>query len=188
MRREQMRERLLDAAEETLRRLGPQEFTVRAVTAAAAVNVATVSAAFGGRSALIDGMFERLVRPINSERERRFAALAERPAVIDIVRAFVEPLALVERDRPATSAVLRLVISDSETRPIERLLTDPGIESFDALLAVALAEVTAAERKARIRLAIGTVVSAAAWSDDPAFDSGSLAEFVSAGLAGKSHR
>lgn len=187
-----MQELLLDAAEETLRNAGPEGFSVRAVTAAASVNVAAVTTAYGGRSALIDALFARLMKPINDARARRYAALGDQPCVSDITRAFFEPLAAVNpEDGSATSALLRLLVTDPDTPPIDRLLRDPGITQFDELLAQALRKLPAKERAERIRHAVGTALSVTAWSKEenglrpgPALNS--LLAFINAGIAAPS--
>ena len=189
MRREQMQELLLASAEEVLRSAGPEGFSVRAVTSAASVNVASVTTAFGGRSALVDALFARLMQPINDERDRRYSRLGDRGGVAEITRAFFEPLAMVTPvEGSATSALLRLLVidHDPETRPVDRLLRDPGVARLDALLARVLVDVPAEERSRRIRFAIGTVLSLTAWSEEPGLPVGhgleSLFAFINAGL------
>ncbi|WP_085146161.1 TetR family transcriptional regulator [Mycolicibacterium goodii] len=187
-----MQELLLDTAEEMLRSAGSEGFSVRAVTAAASVNVAAVTTAFGGRSALIDALFARLMKPINDERARRYAALGGQPCVSDITRAFFEPLAVVNpEDGSATSALLRLLVTDPDTAPIDRLLRDPGIAQFDELLAQALSKLPAKDRVERIRHAVGTALSVTAWSKEenglrPGRALNSLLAFINAGIAAPS--
>ncbi|MCO1658528.1 TetR/AcrR family transcriptional regulator [Pseudonocardia humida] len=193
MEREQMRGRLLDAAERILRQEGAAAFSVRAVTAAAGVNVASVTTAFGGRSALVEALFRRVLKPVDEERRRRFAVLAQHDdlPVRAVVAAFVEPLAVVERDSGSgASELLRLLVTVGDPRPtpLDLLATDPGLSPFDDLLGRALPTVPAPVRATRVRFALGTVFAAIAWSSGTVLsDRASLDElltYVTSGLLG----
>lgn len=190
MRRDDMRAHLLVSAVRVLETEGASGFSVRAVTAAAGVNVASVTTAFGGRGPLVDALFVRLMTPINAERHRRYRDLGDRPAVAAITRAFLEPLLAVDRaDGSAVSALLQLLMTDPdlETMPVDRVLRDPGVATFDRLLAEALGDVADEERTTRVRLGVGTVVAAAALGEAPLTEVhlDRLVAFVAAGLAGE---
>jgi len=88
--------RILDAAEQLI---GDKRFpstSMRDITKAASVNLASVNYHFGSKEALLAAVLERRLQPIN---ERRLQLLDEierqaddrGPAVYDIVRAFLSP-------------------------------------------------------------------------------------------------
>ena len=79
------RTRILDAAEALFAERGFESVSLRHITAAADVNLASVNYHFGSKEALIDEVIARRIQPINL---RRLALLDERLAATD------EPLAL----------------------------------------------------------------------------------------------
>jgi AcrR family transcriptional regulator len=89
------RERILDTAEQLFAREGPAAVTLRAIAAAAEVNVAAVNYHFGSKDKLFEEMFLRRVAPLNEERLRLLAGcLAEaggRPRLEAVVAAYVQP-------------------------------------------------------------------------------------------------
>lgn len=189
MRRDELRERLLQAAEDVLRDGG--RLSVREVTGAAGVNVAAVTTAFGGRSALLDELIARKLADVNAERERRYAALDPDADTEEVVRAFVEPLVALEPDDGSTvSAALRLLVDDRDADagdgPVDRLLRDPGVARFETELTRTLSALPALERSRRLRLTVGAILSAAAWSGRPGLAAGSdldgLVGYLSRGL------
>lgn len=89
------KERILRAAERLFRSRGLAGTSLRAITAAAGVNVAAVHYHFGGRERLAREVFARSVGPVNEERLRRLSTLeraAGGPALEDVIRALVEPV------------------------------------------------------------------------------------------------
>jgi AcrR family transcriptional regulator len=89
------RGRILDTAELLFAREGPTAVTLRAIAAAADVNVAAVSYHFGSKEKLFEEMFLRRVVPLNDERLTRLASCATaaggRSALEAIVAAYVMP-------------------------------------------------------------------------------------------------
>ncbi len=88
--------RILDAAELLFAQHGLSDTSLRAITDAAAVNLAAVNYHFGSKEALIHAVFARRLKPVN---ERRLAmldeALSAKPGKVQlrsILRAFVLPL------------------------------------------------------------------------------------------------
>ncbi|WP_224389750.1 TetR/AcrR family transcriptional regulator [Pseudonocardia sp. ICBG1293] len=190
VRQEVMRERLVDAALRLLARGGHARLSVRDVTAEAGVNVAAVTTAFGGRSALLDALLARVLEPVNRERARRFGRLAATADVEEVVRAFVEPLVVLHHEPAvAVRAVLAVVALDAtaDRRLLDRVLDDPGVGALTEELALRRL-VPAEEMTERVRLAVGTVLAFSALSAgaDPSRDGGRerLIAFVAAGLRG----
>ncbi len=92
------KQRILDAAEQLFSREGFHNASLRAITAAAGVNLAAVNYHFGGKEALIDAIFERRLTPLNAARRKRLQAEQEaarregrRPRAEAVLRAFIEP-------------------------------------------------------------------------------------------------
>ncbi len=82
---------ILDAAEVLFAEYGYDGTSLRDLTQEAGVNLAAVNYHFGGKEQLAAAVLARRIGPINEERHRRLDALPRRPAVADVVRAFVEP-------------------------------------------------------------------------------------------------
>jgi AcrR family transcriptional regulator len=82
---------ILDAAEVLFAEYGYEATSLRDLTQEAGVNLAAVNYHFGGKEQLAAAVLARRIGPINQERHRRLDALPPRPAVADVVRAFVEP-------------------------------------------------------------------------------------------------
>lgn len=95
------RERLLDAAEQLFAENGIGSTSLRAITAAAEANLASVHYHFGSKEALLVEVFARRIEPVNQRRfELLDEAMADTPDDLDaIVRAFVTP-ALQLLNRP----------------------------------------------------------------------------------------
>ncbi len=89
------RGRILDTAELLFAREGPTAVTLRAIAAAADVNVAAVNYHFGSKEKLFEEMFLRRVVPLNDERLARLASCATRadglPGIEPIIAAYVMP-------------------------------------------------------------------------------------------------
>lgn len=92
------KERILDAAEELFARDGFHGTSLRAITAFAEVNLASVNYHFGSKDALIEAVLERRLTPLNAERLQRLEQVREqaekagtRPDLRETLAAFVEP-------------------------------------------------------------------------------------------------
>lgn len=102
---------LLDAAESLFAANGFAATSMRQLAQRARVNLAAAGYHFGGKSDLAMAVLARRIGPINAERRRRLAALPARPAVDEVVRAFLEPVFSVGGDRlgaPPSPTVCRL--------------------------------------------------------------------------------
>ncbi|MDH3715417.1 MAG: TetR family transcriptional regulator [Gammaproteobacteria bacterium] len=121
---------ILDAAEELFADYGFAATSLRAITAAAQVNLAAVNYHFGSKEALIDAVFARRVEPMN---RARLEALHElQTAFVDaivpldrLIAAFVEPALALSHDR--TLGGQRFV------RLLGRSLTEPAGAVHDSL-------------------------------------------------------
>ncbi len=90
------RVRLLDAAEGLFADHGLDGTSLRAITSAANVNLASVNYHFGSKEGLIGAVFHRRIEPLNHERFRLLdlaeqAATPEPPGLEDVLHAFLAP-------------------------------------------------------------------------------------------------
>lgn len=72
------KEQILDAAEQLIAEKGIDAVSLRAITAAADVNLAAVHYHFGSKEALVARVFARRIEPINAERVRLIDEALER--------------------------------------------------------------------------------------------------------------
>lgn len=88
-------DRLLDAAERLFAEHGFHGVSLRTITTEAGVNLAAANYYFRSKEGLFRAVFERRVGPVNADREALLQELmarsAGRPAVGEVLRAFLEP-------------------------------------------------------------------------------------------------
>jgi AcrR family transcriptional regulator len=95
--------RILDSAESLFAEHGFEGTSLRQITAAAGVNLASVNYHFHSKEELIRAVFARRVQPINRERLRRLteleAAGGDEPLLLEpLVEAFYAPVLELNRD------------------------------------------------------------------------------------------
>jgi AcrR family transcriptional regulator len=90
---ESTRERLLNIAEQRFGEGGYEGTSLRAITVAAAANIAAVNYHFGSKEALLRAAVSRAMAPVNTERRRRLDHLEAngQPTAAQLIRAFIEP-------------------------------------------------------------------------------------------------
>ncbi len=163
------RQRILAAAERLFNRDGLERTTVRAIAAAAAVNIAAVNYHFGSKEALERETLRLLADRANRDRlarlERCLAASGVAPPVLeDLVEALVAPY--VEgsgrNSRPSLLPELILLLglpgAASASHSMLATLFDEVAERFVGAFALALPGVSRAEIWWRYHLAIGSIV------------------------------
>jgi len=96
-------ERLLDAAEHLFATEGIAETSLRAITAEADANIASVNYHFGSKEALFQAVIARRLGPINDERLELLAAAEANagdapPSLEAVVEAFVRPIIHLRHD------------------------------------------------------------------------------------------
>jgi AcrR family transcriptional regulator len=109
---ESTRERLLNIAEQRFGEGGYEGTSLRAITVAAAANIAAVNYHFGSKEALLKAAVARALAPVNTERRRRLDQLEAKgqPTAEQLIRAFVEPgLDLVLRRGDRGPVVARFI-------------------------------------------------------------------------------
>jgi AcrR family transcriptional regulator len=123
---------MLDAAESLFGEQGVDRVSIRDITEAAKVNVASVNYHFGSKEELIAAVFERRLAPLNAERLRLLDEIESTAGfggtpVESILNAFVRPaLRCCEQNASDHSAFARLLGRClAETRPeVEALLKE----------------------------------------------------------------
>jgi AcrR family transcriptional regulator len=159
-------ERMLDAAERLFAEHGMSEVGLRAISAEAKVNLASVSYYFGSKEALVEDVFRRRATKIADERDRGLEiALAEpdpHKRLEKIRRVFLETG--FSGDTPeatARFAKLRARINTEDTALARRLLSesfDAGSRRFLAAIAGTLPHLDAAEIGWRFHAMLGIMV------------------------------
>ena len=169
------RERLLDAAEVLFAERGMAGTALRAVTAAAGVNLAAVNYHFGSKEQLLKAVVARRIQPVNAERLQRLDALEAAAAVADetggrgavpvaeLARALLEPMVRARHQLRGREAIF--------PRLMGRLLTESGAcvhaligeqfqevaARFTQALARALPDLSPAEVVWRLNFCVGSL-------------------------------
>lgn len=198
------KETILDAAEALFAELGIESTSLRAITGAAGVNLASVSYHFGSKQALVAALFDRRLVPMNQERLRRLDRLeasASDIALDELVRAYIGPALAMSLD-PGGERFVRL-LGRSYTEPSEalhgwmRATYSEVIARFKPAFARALPQLPAQELHWRLHFMLGTLAYCMAGTDvmrliassqhEPSVDAWALERrlvaFVAAGLA-----
>jgi AcrR family transcriptional regulator len=143
---ESTRERLLNIAEQRFGEGGYEGTSLRAITVAAAANIAAVNYHFGSKEALLRAAVARAMAPVNTERRRRLDQLEAKgqPTAEQLIRAFIEPgLDLVLRRSERGPVVARFIgrVAFDPSRRIRELYaveSDPVEARYLAALQTAL--------------------------------------------------
>jgi AcrR family transcriptional regulator len=83
--------KILNAAQELFALRGYENTSLRQITNAADVNLASVNYHFGCKEQLLFELVGATLKPINAERLRRFEQLPDGHSTEDVVRCFLEP-------------------------------------------------------------------------------------------------
>lgn len=133
------KELILDAAESLFANSGFQATSLRDITGAAGVNLASVNYHFGSKDALLTALFERHFAPLNKRRSELLDALeatsADAVNIEDLVRAFLSPpFELFAKDMKKGATLLRLVgrlhSETDEVRSAFMVVAQPTILRF----------------------------------------------------------
>lgn len=162
------RQRIIAAAERLFSRDGLEQTTVRAIAAAAAVNIAAVNYHFGSKEALERETLRLLAERANAERlarlERCLATGTGAPMLEDLVEALLAPYVDGAGSRPSLLPELILLLgmptAKRESQHMLATLFDEVAERFVDAFALCLPQVSRAELWWRYHLSIGTIVYA----------------------------
>jgi AcrR family transcriptional regulator len=126
------RQRILDTAERLFAREGFPNTSLRSITADAGVNLAAVNYHFGSKEALLEAVLDRRLVPLNALRRERLEAVrdtarkrGQRPAAVEVLRAFMEPTLRFGASEPGTGEFIALAgraISETDDT-VRRLFT-----------------------------------------------------------------
>lgn len=160
------RERILDIAEQLFAEQGLGQTSLRAITAAAGVNLAAVHYHFGSKEALEYAIFERRLKPMNAERLRRLDALETRHTPVplaELIRAFVAPPLELSRDRSHGGEHFIRLLGRTYSEPTESLqdhvrkLYEPVSDRYQAAFHATLPTLDATELYWRLHFMVGTL-------------------------------
>ena len=126
--RENLRERLLNSAEELFADRGYFGVSVRDITDHAGTRLASVSEQFGGKEGLFRATLQRRIQPLNDDRRTRLAALPARGTRARRLRAIVDAFAEPMRQRagnPGWDNYFRFIAQLANSgHPIGRVIAD----------------------------------------------------------------
>jgi AcrR family transcriptional regulator len=165
------RERLLQAAEQSYARFGFEGTSLRALTAAAGVNLAAVNYHFGSKRGLLMEMSRRVVDPINRERLELLARAREEtpsgPLSLEaIFEAFMRPVARYASINGKPNLIfLRLIgrfmsESDDFYHEVVNTLFREVADAFLGELARTLPQLPPAELRLRFHFALSSMLGA----------------------------
>ena len=170
------RERILNSAEVLFAEHGFERASLRALTAAAQVNLAAVHYHFGSKAALIRAIFERRLAPLNAERLGELDALEDaargRPLTpAGIIEAFFGPVLRMSMNLESGGhRFIRLLgRAHAESRPVIRELLESAyvevVERFRAALYRALPQMPEKELAWRMHFMLGAMSYVIAGTD-----------------------
>ncbi len=162
------RERMLMVAERMFADEGLAAVSVRGITAAAQVNLASLHYHFGSKEGLLEAIFEARAKPIADERMRMLgechAAPDRSPLLEQLLTAFLYPaltLGVEPRFGGPAFARLRARLGSESEKVSKRILSkafDESSKAFMAALADALPDLPRAELAWRFHFLLGTMV------------------------------
>ncbi|HEV1287576.1 MAG TPA: TetR family transcriptional regulator [Bryobacteraceae bacterium] len=148
--------RILDAAEKLFGEKGFDGTSLREITTEADVNLAAVNYHFQSKDSLIEAVILRAAGPANGRRLAMLEAAGPKATVEQIVEAFVSPV--LEYDYHSIAPLMARVLSSPE---IMQRVFKQHIETlsrrFADAIAVALPELSAAERMWRLHFTAGAM-------------------------------
>ena len=160
------RERILEVAERLFAQHGMSGVGLRAISAAAKVNLASIAYHFGSKDGLLEALFAHRAAPIAQERLRLLARCHEghkQPALEDILDAFLRPaLGLGMQPHLGSPAFIKLrarLATEPEAlaRRILSKAFDESSRKFIDAIAAALPGVPRAEVEWRFHFMLGAM-------------------------------
>lgn len=188
------KEEIIAAADEILAKAGANAATVRAITALAGVNTASINYHFGSRDGLFVVVCGRRMQPANQGILRTLQALDERgspPDVAEIFRPLVDTAFHIWVDDDVLRALRSLLFTSPETS--ERLNVSAMSEVYDRMRAAlmrACPHLNAQQVRQRFAFSIGAIMNQVYSRDahlQAVYSDGSpdeLVAFIAAGFRG----
>ena len=167
---------LLDAAERLFAEAGFAATSMRNITAAAGVNLASVNYHFGSKDALLEAVIQRRLAPVNDERLRRLDELeglaGTEPLNLEkALRCFLAPPFEKMREWGERGHLFMRVVGriQSDTNPkMEAMFVkqfEEILRRFTSALQRALPQLTPEEATRRLHFVIGGMAHTLAWSE-----------------------
>jgi AcrR family transcriptional regulator len=163
---QEMKDRIIAAAEHVFAETGTEKATLRDITARAKVNVAAVSYYFGSKSDLVHSVFDRLSTRLNEQRTRDLdeclgeaKQAGQPPALRSILEVFIRPYLEGKSGRLFARMILQHRLAPSEvTQKIISAHFDPMARRFIGAITEACPHVDAKVFFWRYVFMIGSVV------------------------------
>lgn len=161
-----VRERILEVAERLFAEHGMSGVGLRAISAEAGVNLASIAYHFGSKDGLLEALFAQRAAPIAEERLRLLARCYEKtgsPKLEDILDAFLRPaLGLGTESHPGNPAFIKLrarlaTEPQALSRKILSKAFDTSSRKFIDAIAAALPELPRAEVEWRFHFMLGAM-------------------------------
>jgi AcrR family transcriptional regulator len=148
--------RILDAAEKLFGEKGFDATSLRDITTEAGVNLAAVNYHFQSKESLIEAVIMRGAGPMNQQRVDMLEAAGPAATIEQIIEAFVAPI--LEQDyQPMAPLMARVLASPEIMRRVFKHHMDAISRRFADALAVALPELSPAERLWRLHFTAGAM-------------------------------
>lgn len=161
------RDRILDEAERLFAEHGFEGTSMRAITAAAGVNLAAINYHFGSKTGLLHETMRRRIEPVNVERIRRLdaavaAAGSKSPPVEAIVDAFIRPAVEQFADiEPGCFAGMVQMVYSGEVEPeFFRELFGSVVLRFGTVFRAAVPDLSPRELAWRLHFLVGAMLQA----------------------------
>jgi AcrR family transcriptional regulator len=156
------KEKLLDTAEKLFAEKGYDATSLRQIIAEAGVNLAAIHYHFGSKEELLDEVVVRHVGPVNDERLAQLDCVeAEagkgRPALEQVVKAFLAPTARVAAENPQFVRLMGRLHADGVMQPILQRNFQPVIARFLTAMRNALPDLPPEEFRWRVHFMIGAM-------------------------------
>ena len=199
------KEKIRLAAEELFARNGFHNTSLRAITAAAKVNLAAVNYHYGSKQSLLEAIFDFHLIPLNKRRCERLGEIEHQsrktgrpPEIEAVLRAFIEPTLAFKADKKQRFYFVALVSQaifapDNILRKIFFARVEQVLALFRSLLSQALPQFSSLEINRLLTYILGAINSPTILRDsgengqrtDPAADLDLLVNFILHGLGMK---
>lgn len=163
--------KILDAAEHLFAGHGLHATTLREITSAAEVNLASVNYHFGSKEKLIRAVLLRRLAPLNEQREHQLQQVLDQaaschraPTTAEILRSFIEPTLRFAQADPAHQDFMTMVscLMMTPGSPFRRLFLDmiePLIGRLFQALKLANPQLSDATLRLRLRFTFGAIIT-----------------------------
>lgn len=155
--------RILDTAEKLFGMNGFDATSLRDITTAAEVNLASINYHFQSKDSLIDAIVARRIEPVNQRRFELLEAAGPHPSVEQILAAFMAPIMQVKVD--ALVPLIGRILSNPEVF-VERVFHKhlaPVSQRFVEALSKALPELPPSEILWRLHFTVGVMTHTMLW-------------------------